>query len=105
MSSPQSLSDRVARLRQRNNTNRSGSIPSVEPNPGDWGPGRLAFPASYSQSRLWFLQQLEPDLAAYHLPALWQLRGKLNHNALRLALADLIERHWVVAHLLLPARQ
>ena len=70
MSSPQSLSDRVARLRQRNNTNRSGSIPSVEPNPGDWGPGRLAFPASYSQSRLWFLQQLEPDLAAYHLPAL-----------------------------------
>ena len=93
MSAPQSLSDRVAKLRQRNNSDRSGSIPSAEPIPGDWPQHYLAFPASYAQSRLWFLHQLEPDLTAYHLPALWRLSGNLEINALRLALADLIERH------------
>lgn len=93
MSAPQSLSDRVAKLRQRNNSDRSGSIPSAEPIPGDWPQHYLAFPASYAQSRLWFLHQLEPDLTAYHVPALWRLSGNLEINALRLALADLIERH------------
>ncbi len=93
MSMPQSLSDRVAKLRQRKNADEACTIRSAAPIPGDWGFNRQAFPASYAQSRLWFLHQFEPDLTAYHLPALWRLSGNLNLNALRLALADLIERH------------
>ncbi|MCP9888741.1 amino acid adenylation domain-containing protein [Cyanobium sp. ATX 6A2] len=52
-----------------------------------------AFPASYAQSRLWFLQQLEPGLTAYHMPRLWRLRGALDMRALERALGGLIERH------------
>ncbi len=52
-----------------------------------------AFPASYAQSRLWFLQQLKPDLTTYHMPLLWRLRGVLDVRALEQALAALIERH------------
>ncbi|MFN4865766.1 MAG: non-ribosomal peptide synthetase [Cyanobium sp.] len=83
----------MAKLRQRKNADEAGTIRSAAPIPGDWGFNRQAFPASYAQSRLWFLHQFEPDLTAYHLPALWRLTGNLNLNALRLALADLIERH------------
>ncbi|MFM9099934.1 MAG: condensation domain-containing protein, partial [Cyanobium sp.] len=68
-------------------------IPSAESLPGDWPQHCLAFSASYAQSRLWFLHQLQPDLTAYHMPALWRLSGSLDLNALRLALAGLIERH------------
>ncbi|MCP9888742.1 amino acid adenylation domain-containing protein [Cyanobium sp. ATX 6A2] len=52
-----------------------------------------AFHASSAQSRLWFLQQLEPDLTAYHMPAVWRLRGELDEGALERALGGLIERH------------
>jgi amino acid adenylation domain-containing protein len=52
-----------------------------------------AFHASYAQTRLWFLHQLQPGLTAYHLPALWRLRGPLDHQALAQALKDLISRH------------
>lgn len=84
---PQSLSDRVAKLRQRKNADGAGGIPSAEPIPGDWPQHCLAFPASYAQSRLWFLHQLQPDLTAYHIPAVWRLRGDIDLNALRQALA------------------
>lgn len=68
-------------------------ISAAESLPGDWPQHCLAFPASYAQSRLWFLHQLESDLTAYHLPLLWRLSGELDPKALCLALADLIERH------------
>ena len=93
MSTQQSLSDRVAKLRQLKNADGAGSFPSAEFLQGDWPQHCKAFPASYAQSRLWFLHQLQPDLTAYHLPALWRLSGNLDLKALRLALADLIERH------------
>ncbi len=66
---------------------------ATHPRPGHWGQGCHAYSASYAQSRLWFLHQLEPDLTAYHLPALWRFSGHLKLEALRLALAGLIERH------------
>ena len=48
-----------------------------------------AFQASYAQSRLWFLQQLEPGLTAHHMPRLWRLSGALDVKALDAALAGL----------------
>ena len=38
-------------------------------------------PASYAQQRLWFLAQLEPASAAYHLHWLVRLHGSLNRDA------------------------
>jgi amino acid adenylation domain-containing protein len=53
----------------------------------------VAYQASFGQSRLWFLHQLDPELTAYHLPAAWRLRGDLDVPALQKALEGLIERH------------
>ncbi|HBH72470.1 MAG TPA: hypothetical protein DDY43_03300, partial [Synechococcales bacterium UBA10510] len=69
------------------------AIAATGPLAGDWPQGCQAFLASYAQARLWFLQQLQRDLTAYHLPTLWRLSGQLDREALAQALTDLIERH------------
>jgi amino acid adenylation domain-containing protein len=71
----------------------AAAIPTALPLVGDWPEGCQVFSASYAQSRLWFLHQLQPDLTAYHLPAFWHLKGELNLNALSQAVSALIERH------------
>lgn len=55
-----------------------------------------AVPLSYAQQRLWFLQQLEPDSAAYNMPAALRLRGKLDLAALQRSFACLLQRHEVL---------
>ena len=37
----------------------SPPIPIAEPLPGNWPEGAQAFPSSYTQGRLWFLEQLQ----------------------------------------------
>jgi amino acid adenylation domain-containing protein/non-ribosomal peptide synthase protein (TIGR01720 family) len=48
---------------------------------------------SYAQQRQWFLWQLEPTSAAYHIPAALRLKGDLDIEALRYSFEHLIERH------------
>ncbi len=50
-------------------------------------------PLSYAQERQWFLWQLEPDSAAYHIPAALRLLGTLDHGALQRAFDTLVQRH------------
>ncbi|WP_455926519.1 condensation domain-containing protein, partial [Pseudomonas putida] len=50
-------------------------------------------PLSAAQSRLWFLWQMEPDSAAYNIPAAVRLRGQLDEGALQRSFAALTERH------------
>ena len=69
------------------------AILPVAPLPGDWPAGCVAYQASYAQARLWFLHQVDPELTAYHLPAVWKLMGDLDVPALQRALEGLIERH------------
>lgn len=71
----------------------STGIPVVEAIEGNWPSAVDVFPASFSQSRLWFLHQLEPGLTAYHMSAIWRLQGELDAWALEQALAGVIERH------------
>ena len=103
--SPRSLAERLASMRNA----RSGlecenqalcadpgepkRIPTAQPLAGVWPAGCEAFPASHAQVRLWFLQQLQTDLTAYHLPAVWRLCCALDVAALEQALGALIERH------------
>ena len=53
-------------------------------------------PLSFSQQRLWFLDQLTPANAAYHIPASIRLTGPLNLAALRQAFTEIIRRHEVL---------
>ena len=48
---------------------------------------------SYAQQRQWFLWQLDPHSAAYHIPAALRLRGALNVPALQRSFDTLLERH------------
>ncbi len=54
------------------------------------------FPLSFSQERLWFLDQLEPTSAAYNLPTVLRFRGALSAPALAAAAAGLLRRHEVL---------
>jgi len=71
----------------------AAAIEPAEPLKGAWPEGCKVYPASYAQSRLWFLHQLNPALTAYHLPAIWRLRGPLETSALEQALTALVARH------------
>jgi len=50
-------------------------------------------PLSFPQQRVWFLQQLDPELAAYNLPGALRLRGALRPSVLRTCLNELVRRH------------
>src|SRR5690242_5625917 len=49
--------------------------------------------ASFAQQRLWFLEQLEPGQAAYNVPRAIRLSGRLDIQALRAMLAEVVRRH------------
>ncbi len=50
-------------------------------------------PLSFSQNRLWFLDQLQGASATYNMPVGLRMQGTLNADALGLALADVVRRH------------
>jgi len=50
-------------------------------------------PLSFSQQRLWFLDQLAPGLPNYNLPSALRLKGNLNVEALERAIRMIISRH------------
>jgi non-ribosomal peptide synthetase component F/thioesterase domain-containing protein len=52
-----------------------------------------ALPLSYAQQRLWFLDQLTPGSAAYNLPFAMKINEKIDLEALRLSLRQVIGRH------------
>ena len=55
--------------------------------------GAGASPLSFAQQRIWFLDQLEPGLPVYNVPAAIRLMGRLDVAALEQCLGKLIERH------------
>jgi natural product biosynthesis luciferase-like monooxygenase protein/amino acid adenylation domain-containing protein len=56
-------------------------------------PAGTRAPLSFAQERLWVLNQIEPDSAAYNLVATFRLRGKLETLALEAALTEIRRRH------------
>ncbi|WP_176065639.1 non-ribosomal peptide synthetase [Anaeromyxobacter diazotrophicus] len=53
-------------------------------------------PLSSAQERMWFLDQLEPGSALYHIAAAVRLRGALDPAALGRALSEVVRRHEVL---------
>ncbi|MEU4641569.1 amino acid adenylation domain-containing protein [Micromonospora sp. NPDC023814] len=80
---------RQALIRQRLRK-RQAATPTarVTPRPPD-----AEVPLSYAQERVWFMDQLAPGEAAYHIAVPLRVRGPLDVAALRRALADLSRRH------------
>jgi amino acid adenylation domain-containing protein len=54
---------------------------------------QAAFPASFAQERLWFLDQLEPGTAAYNIPRAFRITGPLNVDILTRSFQIVIQRH------------
>ncbi|WP_345891525.1 amino acid adenylation domain-containing protein, partial [Pseudomonas chlororaphis] len=48
---------------------------------------------SYAQERQWFLWQLDPQSAAYHVPSALRLKGRLDVAALQRSFDTLVARH------------
>ncbi|NER29540.1 MAG: amino acid adenylation domain-containing protein, partial [Symploca sp. SIO1C4] len=53
-------------------------------------------PLSYSQQRLWFLDQFQPNSALYNIPIALRLVGTLNITVLEQSLQAIIKRHEVL---------
>jgi amino acid adenylation domain-containing protein len=55
-----------------------------------------AFPLSFAQQRLWFLDQLTPGGHAYLIPLAFRLIGRLDAAALHRSLNEIVRRHAVL---------
>ena len=54
---------------------------------------RESAPLSYSQRRLWFLDQYEPNSSVYNVPSGLRLRGSVDVAALERSLNEIVHRH------------
>jgi amino acid adenylation domain-containing protein len=70
------------------NVEHDASLSQIQRAPRD-----QVLPLSFAQQRLWFLDQLNPDSAAYNIPAVVRLTGVLNVEALEHTLSEIIRRH------------
>ncbi len=55
-----------------------------------------AIPLSFAQQRLWFLAQMESDSSTYNMSEVIRLDGKLEIEALRFALKNIVARHEIL---------
>lgn len=54
------------------------------------------FPVSFSQQRLWFLEQLEPGSPVYNIPAVVRMRGRVDAQALEKSINAVVSRHEIL---------
>jgi amino acid adenylation domain-containing protein len=84
----------VARLAKRIEAQRQAEI-SILPPPIRPRRDCDQLPLSYSQRRLWLLDQLHPDSSFYNVPIVLRLTGPLNVDALERSLIGIMQRHEV----------
>ncbi|SDZ05297.1 amino acid adenylation domain-containing protein, partial [Pseudomonas salomonii] len=77
----------------------AGALHALESGLGEQAPALVSvgrdqpLPLSYAQERQWFLWQLAPDSAAYHIPSALRLKGRLDTAALQRSFDELVARH------------
>jgi amino acid adenylation domain-containing protein len=80
------LGDLAARIESERGTARPA--PPLRPASRDQAP-----PLSFSQERLWFLDQLDPGSPVYNIPAALRLSGGLDVRALERSFQEVVRRH------------
>ena len=85
--------EQMARLAKHLQEKRSADV-KMERIPRRENPDRAVL--SFSQMRLWFLDQVDPGNPAYNIPAVVRLEGALNTPALEFSLAEIIRRHEIL---------
>ncbi len=63
----------------------------IEPAPRD-----ADLPLSFSQERLWFLSQLDPDNVSYHVPRAIHIKGALDVTLVEKTWSELFRRHEIL---------
>ncbi len=53
----------------------------------------FAFPASFAQQRLWFLDRVDPGTSVYNIPQAFRLEGPLRIELIARALQEIVQRH------------
>ncbi|HEX3028864.1 MAG TPA: amino acid adenylation domain-containing protein, partial [Clostridia bacterium] len=57
---------------------------------------RNSFPLSFSQSRLWFMDQLYPESIMYNFPFAYRIKGRLDIQLFEEAVNEIIKRHEIL---------
>ena len=71
---------------------RSARLPlgSIAPQKG------TLFPLSFAQERLWYIQQMQPSSAVYHMTGFIELEGYLDVNFLQKGIENVLGRHLIL---------
>ncbi len=66
---------------------RTGASPIARAAPGD------LYPVSFPQEHLWFLDQIDPEGAAYNIPSAIEFSGRFDVASLAGAMTEIVRRH------------
>src|SRR6185436_6629693 len=88
------LAARLLRQKSGRAAKPPSGTPSIPRQPRTSAPS--VFPLSFTQQRLWILDQLEPGLAAYYIPTAVRFTGKLDSGVLTQCLNEIGRRHEVL---------
>ncbi|HEX5719734.1 MAG TPA: FkbM family methyltransferase, partial [Thermoanaerobaculia bacterium] len=80
------LASLAALIEERGRSGARTSPIAAVPRTGD-------FPLSFAQERVWFLQQLDPTIRSYQFQAKIRFCGRLDPEALRRSLEEIVRRH------------
>jgi amino acid adenylation domain-containing protein len=72
------------------------AAPAIPRLPRDQSPRDQPLPLSFSQERLWFLDQFQPGSPLYNVPMSLRLRGRLDAAALERTFREIVRRHEVL---------
>ncbi len=92
----ESLSARQRRLLELMQQQRRQGAREVGPPAIPRRPAGVAPVLSFGQKRLWFIEQLQPGSAAYHVPGAVRIRGALDVGVLARCLAEVARRHEIL---------
>jgi amino acid adenylation domain-containing protein/non-ribosomal peptide synthase protein (TIGR01720 family) len=91
---PAGLALRVEALRAAGPATAATAATAVPPLVAE--PRTGALPLSFSQHRLWLIDQLDPGSPLYNIPGAVRLTGRLEPELLRRSLAEVVRRHEVL---------
>ena len=92
----ESLSARQRRLLELMQIQRRQAAQEAGPAAIPRRPAGVAPVLSFGQKRLWFIEQLQPGSAAYHVPGAVRIRGALDVAVLSRCLAEVARRHEIL---------